>query len=114
LPPWADLAAQMDAGVDSHLGDSILYSVDGTTFLPIAGFVYDAGELEMLSGQPIDPNRRDPRVKINRNLIPKPGLEHRLRHPRIGPGTWRPTNVEPDKLTQGRYWLFDVERVSAS
>jgi hypothetical protein len=106
--PWDQFADILDATVDDKLGDRIEYAANGVNFVPIAGFVKTANANLDLS--PIDEMTDSrPRVKIAKALVPYPDPAHRLRHPRLGQGTFRPASTLPDD--EGRYWIFDVERI---
>lgn len=108
---WEDLAAQMDATVDAAVGDAIELSTNsGASFQPVQGFVapYVAG---MGIGGFDEPLGSRNRVKLLRSYFADgvPGRDVRLRSPRLGAGTFRPASSEPEE--QGRYVLFDVQKV---
>lgn len=105
---WDQAAALLDAKVDEYLGDDIDYAANGVTFAPIKGFVLlNMASLGLESIDEIVGSRN--RVKIAKAVLPRPERTHRLRHPRLGSGTFRPAGTVPEE--QGRYWLFDVEKV---
>ena len=105
---WDGLAARMDAVVDDTVGDRILYAVDGQTFTAVPGFVLDDVEGEASYDSMDDDFDVRKRVKIRQSLIGEVSLLHRLRHPRLGPDDFRPTNSVPQ--SEGRYWLFEVQK----
>lgn len=105
---WDQASAAMDSAVDALLGDTIAYAANGVTFVDIKGFVlFTDAPLGLDATDEIFDSR--PRVKIDRTVVPYPDPQHRLRHAKLGPGTYRPAGSVPEQ--QGRYWLFDVERV---
>jgi hypothetical protein len=106
---WDASSAKMDEDVDAHLSDTISYSTDeGATFNDIAGFVLPFAEGLALG--PIDPSLGSRyRVKVRKSLVAAPDRTHRLRQPKLGAGTFRPSGDDPDE--QGRYWIFDIQKV---
>jgi hypothetical protein len=107
---WDSASALMDAAVDT-LGDTILYKRAGESeFTAIKGFV-----IENVAGETVDEIDEIvssiPRVKIHKSIVASPSKFDRLQHPKIGPGTYRPLGKDPQ--TQGRYWVFDVQKVSS-
>ena len=106
---YAAFAARMDAEVDTRLGDPISYSIAGGPFVMIQGFVTDADPGEDYSASSIDPLPRRKRVKIARAVVAKPDKVDRLTADLLGPGVFRPRNGKP--RIDGRYFIFDVERV---
>ena len=110
MSDWDTHSAVMDEVVDERLGDTISYSLDGVTFTDLKGFVLPFGESIGLDG--IDPTLGTRwRGKIRKTLVAEPLGSHRLRHPKLGADTWRPAADDPEN--QGRYWLFDIQKVSA-
>lgn len=109
---WEDLAARMDAAVDSAVGDSIRFSTDaGATWSTQNGFVLSAAMTGGIIGMD-EPLGGRMRVKLPRSLFGDDGVPSRsvrLEHVRLGPGTYRPAGGEPEE--QGRYILFDVQKV---
>jgi hypothetical protein len=109
---WDDLAAKMDADVDTVLGDTILFSADaGSSWSSENGFVLSASMTNGIIGMD-EPLGARMRVKMARDLFGAsglPGRSVRLQHARLGQGTYRPAGGEPEE--QGRYILFDVQRV---
>ena len=108
---WEDLAAQMDSVVDGTLGDSIRFSNDaGATWSNQKGFVLSASMTNGIIGMD-EPLGAAMRVKMARDLFPTgvPARTVRLSHARLGPDTFRPAGGEPEE--QGRYILFDVQKV---
>ncbi len=108
---WEDLAAQMDSTVDDVLGDGIRFSNDsGATWTTQQGFVLSASLTNGIIGMD-EPLGAKMRVKMARDLFPSgvPGRTVRLQHSRLGAGTYRPAGGEPEE--QGRYILFDVQKV---
>jgi len=107
---WAGLSQTLHDNVDKYLGDALSYAVDGVTFVSHPGFALDVviGE-ESVAGLDDDFAVRK-RVKIRKSIVPSVELSHRVRHPKLGAGTFRPTNSVPQ--TEGEYWLFDVQKVS--
>lgn len=105
---WDRLSAKMDAIVDTGLGDLIEYALDGVTFVMIEGFVFDnvVGETAYESMDDDFANRK--RVKVAKAKVPAVLRSHRLRHPRLGAGSFQPGNSEPQ--SEGRYWLFEVQK----
>jgi hypothetical protein len=101
----------MDASVDSVLGDSIRFSSDGgSTWSTQSGFVLSAAMTGGIVGMD-EPLGGRMRVKMARDLFTDglPGRSVRLEHARLGTGTFRPAGGEPEE--QGRYILFDVQKV---
>lgn len=107
---WADHAARLDTEADDRLGDTISYADDGSTFVDTPGFLIFFGDDPEGSPNAIDPTQQGWRVKIRRDLVPKPHNAVRLRHSRLGGATFKPTNSQPS--VQGRYWLFEIKAVS--
>ena len=105
---WDDAAAAMDAEVDARLGDTIAYAANGVTFVNIKGFVLFTDTPSGLDATDEIFDAR-PRVKIAKSVVPYPDPQHRLRSAKLGAATYRPAGSVPEE--QGRYWLFDVERV---
>lgn len=106
MSKWDEAAAKMDAAVDEHLSDTISYALDGATFVDMPGYVVVFSE--GLGLGEIDPTLGSRnRVKIAKSLVPEVLLTHRLRHEKLGAGTFRPAGENPDE--QGRYWIFDVQ-----
>lgn len=105
---WDRLAAVRDERVDTVLGDKIEYALDGVTFVAVQGFIFDnvQGETAYESMDDDFSNRK--RVKIPKEFAPAILRTHRLRHPRLGAGSFQPGNSEPQ--TEGRYWLFEVQK----
>jgi hypothetical protein len=105
---WDRAAATMDAAVDRILGDRISYALDGKKFELLEGFVIDENARSGMDeiDEPVSTRKR---VKIAKALVPAPSMTHRIRHPRLGPGTYQPLGSQPE--TEGRYWLFDVQEV---
>ena len=111
---WDQLSQLMDGKVDAVLGDTISYSIAGGPFKPVQGFVVTAAEPQNGDGDYLDPIlgvRK--RVKLNKDLGITPGRGDRMRHPKLGAGTWRALEPEDDEATQGRYWIFDVQKAAA-
>ena len=105
---WDQLSAAMDQAVDDRLGDTISYAANGVSFEDIKGFVLlSEAALGLESIDEAISTR--PRVKIAKALLPYPEPTHRLRHTKIGQGTFMPASVRSD--SDARYWLFDVEPV---
>lgn len=103
---WDQLSAAMDQAVDDRLGDTISYAANGVSFEEIKGFVLlSEASLGLESIDEVISTR--PRVKIAKALLPYPEPTHRLRHAKIGQGTFMPASVRSDN--GGDYWLFDVE-----
>lgn len=114
ISDWDALAARMDGLVDQKLGDRISYSTDGgATFPVIAGFV-------IFNNEPLSfPLQTDEllgsilRLKVNKSLLAYPDPAHRIRHElltdRYGAATFQPAGTDPEE--QGRYWLFDIQKV---
>ena len=103
---WDQLSAAMDQAVDDRLGDTISYAANGVSFEEIKGFVLlSEASLGLESIDEVISTR--PRVKIAKALLPYPEPTHRLRHAKIGQGTFMPASVRSDN--DARYWLFDVE-----
>jgi hypothetical protein len=106
---WDIAAAKMDAAVDGIVGDTISYALDGLNFADVQGFVLDDTTGEDGYEALREDNAVRKRVKIAKAKVPEISLDHRLRHPRLGTATFRPTNSIPQ--SEGRYWLFDVQKV---
>lgn len=106
---YAALAARMDAEVDTRLGDSISYSINGAPYASIQGFITDADPGQDLAATGLDPLPKRKRVKVARTVIERPSTADRLQADLLGPGVFRPRTSKP--RVDGRYWIFDVERV---
>lgn len=104
---WDDLADRMDALVDDKLGDALSYSQGGAPAATVMGFVLD---YDAVDGVPsLDTLGKRMRIKVNKTLVPVISRNDRIAHWKLGASTWRP---EVDKIeTQGRYWLFDIQKV---
>lgn len=111
MSDWETASAKMDQEVDARLADTISYSTDGgATFVPTPGFILPFTESFGLGG--IDaPLGSRMRVKIAKAILAAPLPTHRLTHPLLGADTWKPAGEDPDQ--QGRYWIFDIQKVAA-
>jgi hypothetical protein len=101
----------MDETVDTALGDAISLSLDaGATWTPQMGFVIAVSSTGGIMGMD-EPLGTRKRVKMPRSLFPtgEPSRSVQLRHARLGAGTYRAAGGEPEE--QGRYILFDVQKV---
>lgn len=109
---WSDLSAKMDATVDEQLGDDIRFSANaGGSWSMVKGFVLPSSMTNGLIGMD-EPLGSRPRVKLPRTLFGDAGLPDgnvRVQHAMLGPGTYRSAGGEPEE--QGRYILFDVQKV---
>lgn len=105
---WDEFSLTMDQEVDDRLGDAIDYAANGVTFVAIKGFVQFTPAPDGLDATDEIFDVR-PRVKIAKAIVPYPDPQHRLRAARLGNATYRPAGSVPEN--QGRYWVFDVERV---
>lgn len=118
---WDQYSGILDERVDAVVGDRIRYRRDGQWLgdaeLPveervIPGFI-------LFYGQPRGIDEVDEtlgtrkRVKIAMALIgdEEPDRSDRIQHPKLGPGFFQPSGSDPE--TEGRYWLFDVQKASA-
>ena len=113
MPDWSDLAARMDAVVDAGVGDAISFSDDsGATWRTEQGFIVPAIATGGIMGMDEPLGTRN-RVKLPRDLFGAAGTPNRatirIQHARLGTGTFRPAGGEPEE--QGRYILFDVQKV---
>ncbi|HEX9946411.1 MAG TPA: hypothetical protein VGA98_02625 [Allosphingosinicella sp.] len=108
---WDKHAAIMDAAVDSRLADRISYSQAGGPFAMVRGYVIDVTEA-LTDDESFDEELGErKRVKVAKALVPVVSMAgDRLRHPRLGPGTFRPVGSHPSD--QGRYWIFDVQQAT--
>jgi hypothetical protein len=110
---WEAAAARMDAAVDTYLGDTILVQMGGgefDPFVPMKAFVIDVDASQPTDFDPIDePLGNRKRIKIAKGTMPVVSVNHRIKHPRLGEGVYRPSGALPEN--QGRYWLFDVQKV---
>lgn len=107
---YAQAAAKMDAGVDLHLGDSILYSTTGgATYEAIKGFAIPVDEEADYENRKIQGGPRRWRLKIATTKIARPDPDHRIKCDVVGEGVYRPANRVPS--TQGRYYVFDILKV---
>lgn len=105
---WDQASAAMDEAIDARLGDTISYAANGVSFVDLNGYVlFEEVPLGLEAIDEIMGSR--PRIKIAKSVVPYPEPAHRLRHAKLGPATYRPAGSNPEN--QGRYWLFDVERV---
>lgn len=107
---WAVASARMNTAVDDIVGDRVMYSLDGVAFTQMPAFAIDVVNGEDAATGLDDDFAVRKRVKISKALVPEVTLSHRIRHPRLGAGTFRPTNSVPQ--TEGEYWLFDVQKVT--
>lgn len=105
---WDDHAALMDATVDDRLGDTIEYAANGVNFVDMKGYVQFTDAVSGLDATDEIFDSR-PRVKIAKAVLPYPDPAHRLKSTKLGAATYRPGGSVPQE--QGRYWLFDVERI---
>lgn len=108
---WDSAADLMDGAVDNLLGDRIRYKrATDADFVVIEGFV-----VIEVAGETVEENDEIvssiPRLKVAKTTIAHPSLADRIQHPKLGSGTYRPLGSDPQ--TQGRYWVFDVQKVSA-
>lgn len=104
---WDQLSAQMDGIVDAGVGDDISYDA-GAGPVAIKGFVIptvEPGGLDAFD----DKLGSRPRVKVAKATVPVVSSSHRLTAPLLGSGSFRPANSDPEE--QGRYWIFDVQKV---
>jgi hypothetical protein len=109
---WDAAAAKMDAAVDSMLGDALQVRLAGApAFVAMQGFVVDDSEPQAFDTALDETLGTRKRVKIAKALMPVPSRNHRIQHPRLGPGTFAPAGSDPQ--SQGRYWIFDVQKVTA-
>lgn len=111
MADWSELSARLDATVDDTLGDTIQLSLNsGATYTPVKGFVgpFVAGIGIGAMDEPLGSRNR---VKLDRSLFGGglPGRNVRVQHALLGAGTYRPASGEPEE--QGRYVLFDVQKV---
>jgi len=112
LSDWDEASAAMDEGVDARLSDTVAYSTDeGATFTNIAAYVLPFAE--GLGLNEIDPALGSRwRIKVAKSIVDEPKRTHRLKHHKLGANTvWRPAGDDPDE--QGRYWIFDIQKVGA-
>lgn len=109
---WSDLAPQMDAIVDETLGDSIRYRASSSAaWTTVQGFVLPSSITSGIIGMD-EPLGGRMRVKLPRSLFGDTGVpsrDVRLEHTLLGVGTFRPAGGETED--QGRYVLFDVQKV---
>lgn len=105
---WDQASAVMDQAVDARLGDTIAYAANGVSFVALKGFVDFTGDPIGLDATDEIFNSR-PRIKVAKAVIPYPDPSHRLQSSKLGPGTFRPAGSVP--VEQGRYWLFDIEKI---
>lgn len=112
---YAAAAAMMDAGVDSYLGDSIMYSIAGAPAVPLKAFLIDPADSEYdLADAPVSTVGRRLRLKIGIDKVAAPSSLDRITvdpvhpHPLLVGATWRPTARRP--TVNGRYWIFDLEK----
>ena len=110
---WDSASAQMDDAVDARLGDTIQLSIDGgNTFLPVKGYYlpYAAGGGLEIYDEPLG---QKPRFKLQVKHFPggrQPSFDYdRMRCAKAGPFTFRPSGSAPDE--QGRYFIFDIQKV---
>jgi hypothetical protein len=106
---WDALIGKVDAIVDDRVGDRISYSIGGAPATMLPGFVITVNAPRNLEDfdEILGTAKR---VKIAKRLVPKPNLEVRVEHPKLGAGKFRPIGDEPDE--DDRYWLFDVQKAS--
>jgi hypothetical protein len=113
MAPWEQLSALMDGKIDEVLGDGLTLSRGGGAFKPLQGFVITAAEPQNGDADYLDPIlgvRK--RVKVQLAVLElKEG--DRVRHPKLGAGTWKILGPEPDEATQGRYLIADVQKAGA-
>lgn len=105
---WDQASAAMDEQIDARLGDTISYAANGVTFVDLKGYVlFEEAPLGLEAIDEIMGSR--PRIKISKAVVPCPEPVHRLRSAKLGAETYRPAGSAPEN--QGRYWIFDVERI---
>lgn len=108
MTDWDALSAQLDTACDDGVGDTIAYAANGVSFVDIKGYVlFTENPLGLDATDEIFDTR--PRIKLAKAVVPYPEPQHRIRSAKLGPATYRPAGSIPED--QGRYWLFDVERV---
>jgi hypothetical protein len=114
MKDFAAAVAMLDAKADARLGDSFFYDVGGfVSGDPVNGWIIDPAELSLEGlDAAIDAVGIRRRCKIARTIVAQPTREDRIRgdHRLLEGRTWKPTAWRP--ITNGRYWLIDLERTS--
>lgn len=116
---WDRASALLDTNVDAILSDRVRYRHRGqwlgaapqgevdavcAAFIVYANAPLNIGELDETLGSRV-------RVKIAKALVDEPIQTDRIQHPKLGDGWFRPAGSTPE--TEGRYWIFDVQKASA-
>lgn len=110
MSPWDQFSAIMDGKIDEVLGDGLMISRGGGAFNPVQGFVITAAEPQNGDADYLDPIlgvRK--RVKVQRTVFELQEGD-KVRHPKLGAGTWKILGPEDDEATQGRYLIADVQK----
>ena len=111
MSDWDRVSGNMDAQIDARLADTVAFSPDGDAdepFVDIAAFVLpypeglNLGELDPTLGARW-------RIKVAKANVPEILAQQHYRHHKLGDATWRPAGEDPDD--QGRYWIFDIQKV---
>lgn len=111
MADWSELSADLDEAVDSLLGDTLSVSTNaGATWRDVQGFVLPVGH-SLNVGSIDEPLGSRPRIKLKRDLFANgiPPRTLRIKHATLGADTYRPAGSEPQE--QGRYVIFDVQKV---
>jgi hypothetical protein len=105
-------AADMDQSVDQLLGDDLLYKAAGMSlYVPLLGFA-TTPEQALGFGE-IDVVSTTRRIKVSKLLVPTPSRADRWKCPEVlGDNVFQMMTEEAQ--TAGRYWIFDVQRVSTN
>ena len=106
---WDALSSLMDGKIDEVLGDTLSYSRGGGAFKPVQGFVLTAAEPQNSDGEYQDNILGvKKRVKISKEVLIM-ATGDRVRHAKLGAGTWKILGPQDDEQTQGRYLIADVQ-----
>lgn len=96
----------MHREVDDRLGDVIELRVPpAAEFTPVKGFVL-RGDAPFDPSATIDPLNQITRVKLRKELLPKPTRDVRLRAAKLGQGIFQ---IAGDPDDGASHWLFDVQ-----
>lgn len=115
---WDKASKVLDRGVDGMVGDRLRYRHRGVWLgaVPaggvdavVAGFVInDAAALNINEVDETLGSRW--RVKISSALVDQPIQSDRIQHPKMGSGWFCPAGSQIEN--DGRYWIFDVQKVT--
>jgi hypothetical protein len=106
----------MDAQVDSRLGDSITYIVDGAPLESAPGVPTIPGYIILVNAdgsfagtlERFNPHQHRWKCKVHKRFLPGlPDIRHRIEHSKLD-ATYRPAADTLDD--DGDYYLFDLQK----